>query len=241
MNNNPAQDPINNITTFRRLRKAIGWMGMSLPFVLILLSLIPFFKTNVQQSISYYYYTNLREIFTGVLCAVGLFLIRYKGVNNPVFWKNDDKMTNLAGIMALGVALVPTNPVDCGEKIYTLMPVCAKIIGGFHYFFAAGFFFILAIISIVIFTIGQNQDPDIRIRFLNENNIYKTCGYAIIIFVILIPICDALHLFRSSTLILEALALIAFGTSWLIKGRVLGDKGKVGMVLYREINEKIVK
>lgn len=241
MNNNPAQVPRPDITTFRRLRKAIGWMGMSLPFVLILLSLIPFFKTNVQQSISYYYFTNLREIFTGVLCAVSLFLIRYKGVDNPVFWKNDDKMTNLAGIMALGVALFPTNPVDCSEKVYTVIPICSDLIGCLHYVFAAVFFIILAIISIVIFTIGQNKDPDIRIRFLNENNIYKTCGYAIIIFVILIPVCDALHLFRSSTLILETLALIAFGTSWLIKGRVLGDKGKVGIVLYREINEKIVK
>jgi len=237
MNQKSAQISKNDTETFRRLRKAIGWMGMGLPFVLVLLSLIPFFKTNVQQSISYYYYTNLREIFTGVLCAVSLFLIRYKGFDNPVFWKNDDKMTNLAGIMALGVALVPTNPVDCCEKIYTLIPVCAKVIGWFHYFFAAGFFGILAIISIVIFTIGQNQHPDIKIRFLNENNIYKTCGWAIILFVILIPICDALDLFRSSTLILEALALIAFGTSWLIKGRVLGDKGKLGMVLYREINE----
>jgi hypothetical protein len=212
-------------------------MGMSLPFVLVLLSLIPFFKTNIQKSISYYYYTNLREIFIGVLCAVSLFLIRYKGVNNPVFWKNDDKMTNLAGIMALGVALVPTNPLDCCEKVYTLIPVCAKAIGHFHTFFAAGFFIILAIISIKIFTIGQNQDPDIKLRLLNENNIYKVCGYVIILCVILIVICDKLHLFRSSTLILEALALIAFGTSWLIKGRVFGDKGKIGVVLYREINE----
>lgn len=234
---NNLQTPETDIQTFRRLRKAIGLMGMSLPFVLVLLSLIPFFKTNVQQSISYYYYTNLREIFTGVLCAVSLFLIRYKGFDNPVFWKNDDKMTNLAGIMALGVALVPTNPVDCSEKIYTLIPVCAKLIGWFHYFFAASFFIILAIISIVIFTIGQNQHPELKPRLLNENNIYKICGFVIIICVILIPICDILDLFRSSTLILEALALIAFGTSWLIKGRLLGDKGKIGVVLYRERNQ----
>jgi hypothetical protein len=131
MNDN-LRTPETDIQTFRRLRKAIGWMGMSLPFVLVLLSLIPFFKTSIQQSISYYYYTNLREIFVGVLCAVSLFLIRYRGFDNPVFWKNDNKMTNLAGIMALGVALVPTNPADCSEKIYTLIPVCAKFIGWFH-------------------------------------------------------------------------------------------------------------
>jgi hypothetical protein len=234
---NNLQTPETDIQTFRRLRKAIGLMGMSLPFVLVLLSLIPFFKTNVQQSISYYYYTNLREIFVGVLCAVSLFLIRYRGFYNPVFWKNDNKMTNLAGIMALGVALVPTNPAECCEKIYTLIPVCAKFIGWFHYFFAASFFLILAIISIVIFTIGQNHDPGLKPGLFNENNIYRICGYVIILCVILIPICDVLNLFRSSTLILEALALIAFGISWLIKGRVFGDKGKVGVVLYRESNK----
>jgi hypothetical protein len=235
MNEN-LKTPETDIQTFRRLRKAIGWMGMSLPFFLVLLSLIPFFKTNIQQSISYYYYSNLREIFVGVLCAVSLFLIRYRGFDNPVFWKNDNKMTNLAGIMALGVALVPTNPAGCREKIYTLIPVCAKFIGWIHYFFAASFFLILAIISIKIFTIGQNNDPGIKLRLLNENIIYRICGCMIIISVILIPICDVLNLFRSSTLILEALALIAFGTSWLIKGRVFGDKGKVGVVLYRESN-----
>ncbi|MBN2614848.1 MAG: hypothetical protein JXR71_04080 [Bacteroidales bacterium] len=226
----------NEIATFRRIRKTIGWLGIGLPFTLVILSLIPFFHTAIQQSISHYYYTNLREIFTGTLCAVSLFLMRYKGVNNPVFWKNDNKMTNLAGIMALGIALIPTNPYTCSDKIYTLIPYCENFIGYIHYFFAAGFFLILAIISLAIFTIGQNQDPDIKVQWLNENNIYRICGYGIILFIILIPICDHLHLFRSSTLILETLALIAFGTSWLIKGRVLGDKGRIGRVLYREQN-----
>jgi hypothetical protein len=69
-----------------------------------------------------------------------------------------------------------------------------------------------------------------------ENYLYKVCGYAIIVFMILIPVFSLLKLFRCSTLVLEALALIAFGTAWLIKGRVLGDTGKIGRVLYRENN-----
>jgi uncharacterized protein YggT (Ycf19 family) len=228
----------NDVMTFRRIRKAIGYLGISLPIVLVILSLISFFKTSVQNSISYYYYTNLREVFTGVLCAVGLFLIRYKGVDNPVFWKNDDKMTNIAGIMALGVALIPTNPNSCSEKIYTLIPVCIKLLGWFHYLFAGVFFFILAIMCLVIFTIGQKENKDIPISILNENNIYKICGIAIIVFSFMIPICDLLNRFPKSTLVFEALALIAFGSSWLIKGRFLGDTGKIGRTLYREHNTK---
>jgi hypothetical protein len=232
---NPSSSE-NDVLTFRRIRKAIGWLGISLPIALVILSLIPFFKTSVQSSISYYYYTNLREVFTGGLCAVSLFLIRYKGFEDPVFWKNDDKMTNIAGIMALGVALVPTNPHCCSEKMYTLIPICIKLLGWLHYFFAASFFIILAIISIAIFTIGQKENKDIPVCRLNENNIYKTCGIAIIIFIVMVPVSDKLNLFPSSTLVLEALALIAFGIAWLIKGRILGDKGKIGRMLYREHN-----
>ena len=226
----------NDLISFRRIRKAIGWLGIGLPFTLIFFSLIPVFRTSIQNSISYYYYTNLREIFTGVLCAVSLFLIRYKGYYNPVFWKNDDKMTNLAGITALGVALIPTNPVSCPEKIYTLIPFCYKFLGWFHYLFAATFFLILAIISIAVFTIGQNKARDLPVSLVNENNIYRICGYAIIIFIIMVPVFDLLKLFPSSTLILETLSLIAFGTSWLVKGRVLGDRGNIGRKLYGEIN-----
>ena len=110
----------NEKETFRRIRKTIGWLGIGLPVTLVLLSIIPFFKTDVQNSISSYYYTNFRELFTGVLCAVSLFLIRYKGTKNPKILKNDGLLTNIAGIMALLVALFPTNPDLCSEKIYTL-------------------------------------------------------------------------------------------------------------------------
>jgi hypothetical protein len=228
----PASE--NDIMTFRRIRKAIGWLAISLPVALVILPLIPIFKTSIQNSISYYYYTNLREVFTGVLCAVSLFLIRYKGFEDPKFWKNDNKMTNLAGIMAMGVALVPTNPVCCSEKIYTIIPFCKNFLGVLHYLFATVFFVILAIISYKIFTIGQKENNDIPLSIMNENNIYKICGVAIIVFAGMIPIFDILKFFPKATLVLEALALTAFGTSWLVKGRFLGDKGEIGRTLYRE-------
>jgi hypothetical protein len=224
----------NDILTYRRIRKAIGWLAISLPVLLVILPLIPIFKTTIQNSISYYYYTNLREVFTGVLCAVSLFLIRYKGFDDPKFWRNDNKMTNLAGIMAMGVALVPTNPNNCSEKIYTIIPFCINFLGVLHYLFATVFFVVLAIISYKIFTIGQKKNKNIPLSLMNENNIYKICGIAIIVFAGLIPICDLLNFFPKATLVLETLALTAFGTSWLVKGRFLGDKGKIGRKLYRE-------
>ncbi|WP_428229975.1 hypothetical protein [Flavobacterium sp.] len=234
-----------DIFTYRRIRRAIGYLGISLPILLVGLSLIPFFQTQVQPSISHYYYTNLREIFTGTLCAVGLFLIRYKGHDNTSIWKNDNLLTNIAGIMALGVALFPTNPDSFKDKIYTLIPYPEKWLGWLHYGFAALLFLILALLAINVFTIGQENETGTPKSMLNENNIYRTCGYSIIVFVVLVPISENLKLFPYSTLIFEALSLFAFGIAWLIKGRALGDKGLIGQKLYQENNpvdtEKILE
>ncbi len=238
MNPKPTVAPptSNDVRTYRRIRKAIGILGFSLPIVLFLLSCIPFFGTAIQGSISHYYYTNLRELFTGVLCAVGLFLFLYKGHTNANFFKNDSLMTNIAGAMAFGIALMPTAPNACGDKMYTLIPFCLDWLAGLHYGFAAIFFLTLSIISINVFTIGQEVHKEIPVSALNENNIYKVCGYAMLVFIVLTPICDYYHCFPYSTLVFETLMLIAFGISWLIKGRALGDSGEMGKMLYRESN-----
>ena len=234
--NSLVADNNNDVDTYRRIRKAIGVLGILLPIVLCVFSLIPFFNTSIQSSISHYYYTNLRELFTGVLCAVGLFLIRYKGHSNPNFFKNDSKLTNIAGFMAFGVALMPTSPNACSDKIYSLITICSEELGWLHYGFAGIFFIVLSIISINVFTIGQEKNTEIPVSIINENNIYKVCGYAMLLCIILTPICAELECFNYSTLIFEALMLFAFGTSWLIKGRILGDKGKIGKKIYREAN-----
>lgn len=138
--------------------------------------------------------------------------------------------------MALGVALFPTNPDDFKAKIYTLIPYSAKWLGWLHYGFAALLFLIFALLAINVFTIGQENETRTPKSILNENNIYRFCGYSIIVFIIMVPIAETFDLFNYSTLVLEALSLFAFGIAWLIKGRALGDKGVIGQKLYQENN-----
>jgi hypothetical protein len=233
---NKQADPEYDKKTYRRIRRAIGYLGIFLPVLLVCFSLVPLFKTSIQPSISDYYFSNLREILTGILCAIGLFLIRYVGTRNSSFWKNDNLLTNVAGYLAIGVAFIPTNPDSWGEKIYTLLPYPVKFLGYIHYALAAMLFMLLAYISINIFTIGQDTDPDTSPSIFNENNIYKFCGYLMIVFLVLIPIFSSADIFSYSTLTFEALVLLLFGISWLIKGRALGDKGIIGEKIYREIN-----
>lgn len=227
----------NSILSYWRIRRTIGYLGISLPILLLILPYFDFFETSRQPSISHYYYTNLRELFTGTLCAVGLFLIRYKGFENPSILKNDKLLTNIAGIMAFGTALFPTNPNWKYEKMFTLIPYNQEYLGWIHYGFAAVLFLTFSLLSINVFTIGQNSTFSTTKSIFNENNIYKICGYSIVVFVILIPICAALKLFTNSTLVFEALSLFAFGIAWLIKGRALGYGGVLGQKLYNENNE----
>ncbi len=135
----------NDIFSYRRLRRAIGYLGFCLPILLVGFSFIRLFETNVQPSISDYYYTNLRDIFTITLSAVGFFMIRYKGYGNSSFWKNDQLLTNIAGIMALGVVLIPVNPEVEAQKLYSLFPYTWSWLGWVHYAFAAILFGIFSL------------------------------------------------------------------------------------------------
>jgi len=227
----------NSTATYRRLRRIIGYLGVSLPIILFTASLIESY-VPMQHSLSHYYYTSLREIFTGILCAVGLFLIRYKGHANEKWWRNDSMLTNIAGVMAFGVALVPTNPEFDYQKIYTLIHSTNCIWGWVHYGFAAGLFSIFALLSISVFTLGQRRDIQKK-SIWDENHIYVACGITILVSIVCIVVAD--YIFPEwdyYTFLFEAISLFAFGISWLIKGRALGSEGVIGEKLYGETSNK---
>ena len=71
-------------------------------------------ETRWLGSISAYYYTPVRSVFVGTLCAMGVCLIAIKGRDRP----REDLMLNLAGMCAPVVALCPTPLEDaaCGAE-----------------------------------------------------------------------------------------------------------------------------
>ena len=101
--------------TGRSMRKMIGILAFALPTILLVLSLNS--NVGIQTSISHFNFTNAREIFTGILAAVGLMMLCYK--TQPDFYdyigslkyKTEQRLAIAAGIFALGVALFPTNPI----------------------------------------------------------------------------------------------------------------------------------
>jgi len=206
------------VTSYLTLRKLIGFLGISLPFILLFGALIVF-KTNIiEVSISDYYYTGMGDYFVGTLFVIGAFLFSYKG-----YEKKDDIAGDLACLFAIGTALFPTTPINPST--------INKIVGTAHWIFALSFFLILAYFSLFLFTkTNPNKTP--TYRKLKRNNVYLICGSTILISIALIAFVKVVLPSNLEQILgaykpifwLESILVITFGISWLTKGEaILGD------------------
>jgi hypothetical protein len=87
------------IVSYLTLRKLIGVLGILLPFACLFGGSL-FQNSPVLDSISAYYHSNMRDILTGLLVGVSLFLITYKG-----YELRDTLLAILSGIAGLGIAI----------------------------------------------------------------------------------------------------------------------------------------
>ncbi len=202
------------VFSYLALRKAIGFLGTSFPFVLFLGAMI-FFRTGIQNSISSYYHTGMGDVFVGTLCVIGFFLLSYKG-----YERADDIAGDWGCIFAVGMALFPTTPDNPASGD-------ARFIGYIHFAFAALFFLTLIYFSLFLFTKTDPSRPATR-RKLHRNKVYKVCGYTMSLCIVLIVIyyllpdevASAMEVYKL-VFWLEAIAVVAFGISWLTKGEAI--------------------
>ena len=208
------------LISYLTLRKFVGLIGILLPFALVMIHMLLVQHVVLLGSVSGYYYTDVRGVLVGSLCAIGVFLFAYRGYDNWDFINWDNVLTNAAGVFAVGVALFPTAPVNPSAH--------ARDISYVHLTCAALLFAALAVISFWLFTrtdpaMGRTKQKKIR------DLIYRGCGIVIALCLALVPIeslvigapIQGIHpLFW-----LEAIAVVAFGISWLVKGEtILKDK-----------------
>lgn len=193
------------------LRRAIGLIGSLLPIVVPLGYSVSTGKWLLLSSVSNYYYTDMRNVLVGSLCAVGVFLICYR------YERWDDVITSLAGACAIAVALFPT----LGPNPSAL----ARIIAVLHAVFAVGFLASMALMCLLLFTRSttppEQRTPAKHVRDL----VYRICGSVILLFTVLAVLTafspksftDTVHpLFWC-----EAIATFAFGFAWWVKGQTL--------------------
>jgi len=216
-NNKP--DPL--LISFMTLRKMVGFLGVSIPAVMIAGTFIIGGCTHIQNSISHYYYTVMGDVFVGFLISTGIFLICYKGYD-----LKDNIASFLAGISILCVALFPTSQnEDAGCVIRTLsnIPLRANV----HYISAALFYLILSYMSLFLFTKSAGIKTKQKIA---RNRVYRVCGVMILVVLLLIFLEDYIPGLDKSlkpTFWLEWVANLSYGISWLIKGEFfLKDKAE---------------
>lgn len=208
------------VISYLNLRLGLGFVGFFLPIVLVVGTWSLADCTQLQPSISHYYYTIMGDYFVGSLCAVAMFLFFYKGVD-----KQDGVIANLAAVFALLVAFFPTNPsaYSICQYISTNKTISLNIV---HYSAAALLFASFAYFSIFLFT---KTDPTKEMTDHKKirNRIYITCGIIIIVCIMLIAVYNFVGNLETTfakykpTLVLESIALFSFGTSWITKGEMI--------------------
>ncbi len=211
-----------------RIRKLIGTLGLLLPVTL------PLAKWEVLSSLSHYYYSTASSlIFIIVLSSFGLFLISYKGykIDTTTERFSDDFLTNISGLAALIVVLVPTDCSDsmssqidylCENGPLPLFGHTSTLHNTVHLIAAGIFILCMGWMSRFKFTRGSD---------VKNHKLYKRCGHAVFIsvgliitFIVVEKLYDGpFFLKHYYVYIFETTAIIPFGISWLVKGKAIDD------------------
>lgn len=197
---------------------------------LLLAGLTNYFSDEPLQSISASYHAGgwSRDIFVGCLFAIAAFLLSYNGkpplpgqealkpidqllISQP-FQKSISK---IAAFAAIGVAMFPCK---CGNH-EEILPMVHGVSA----------FLMFAILSIFCFVFYKRAKFKKHWHATIRAIIYVVCGFAIIACILSIGIYNLINLISGEesvedsrlTFFAELIALLAFGTSWLIASQIV--------------------
>lgn len=222
---------INMVLSYLTLRRSIGFIGILFPFLILVGSWFSNVEPEpMRNSISAYYWSGSNAIFVSGLVAVGLFLVSYKGYD-----KRDRIITTVAGIAMIMVALFPAFGESPENPVYLFGFLSPEVNTVIHYVAAITTFALMGHMSYFQFTKTNEIDKKyITVQKRKRNQVYRICGMIILVCAVLAPVVrfipivfvmtNSIRLFYW----LEALMVVAFGFSWLVKGEaLLSDSKKV--------------
>lgn len=200
------RDPLGEDTalSYAAIRRVIGLAGLALPFVLGLAAIV---DGHLKISMSAYYYSDLRDYFTGTLCVIGVFLFCYRfRAPHAEGW-----LAKLGGLAALGVAFFHTAPAGA-------VTTAVRVRSDVHFTCATILFVILGDISFQFFPSAES----VAERRAHEHRFYRACG--LVIWVGIAGYALVSNLFpgtcrRHPVLFwVETVCVLAFSLSFLVKG-----------------------
>lgn len=191
-----------------KLRKILGWLGMLLPWIVAILYMIFEIKAfGFPTSISATYYLgSCITPFMIILGAAGILLICYEG-----YTKQDNIICTLAGIFGLCICLFPCH--HSSVSLVGTFQLNSDISGWIHNISAFLFFGLLAYNSLFLFT---KTSGEMTANKKKRNIIFRVCGIGMLAsFILLLPLSSV----SFGTWLVEAIALMFFGISWLTKSQ----------------------
>ncbi len=203
------------VVSYLGVRRAVGLIGLILPIALVPCGWL-LFGIELQDNMSSYYHTPVRDVFVGAMCAISCFLFCYRGYD----WI--ERLTGYCGsVAALGVALFP---LDANSD-----PLFQKSVVGYMHTISGGAFFLtLAFYSLYHFPKSASQPIDDQL-VRSRNLIYRSSGWVILLsmlamggYLFLLPPSWKIFLNRYNFLLwMEWIAVWAFAAAWLIKGHAI--------------------
>ena len=211
-----AKDP--RVRSYLELRSAVGWIALGLPLALICWSVLVSSRlvpgvVVLPASISAYYYTPMRNLTVGCLCAIGFFNLCARGYE----WR-DELAGIVSAVCAFGLAFCPTFPPGRATRLQ-------QTLGTVHNYFADVFFMTLAIMCLVLFRTTATNRRLTRAK-VRRNRVYTVCGIVMAACGVVDFICHRMRPIPmwgplGSIFCCELVALEAFGIAWLVKGKTL--------------------
>jgi len=218
------------------IRRAIGVSGLLLPVILGPVGWL-IFGIEIQDNMSSYYHTPLRDVFVGTLCAIGIFLYCYRGYGWIENWT-----ANIGCAAALGVALFPLD--------YASNPLHqTSVVGYLHTISGGTFFLTLAFYSLYHFpsrhenaeaTHSRHENAEATQHDFERNFVYRTSGIVILASMLAMGV----YLFLLSDhwkqtldgynflFWMEWVALWSFAAAWLAKAHTIVAEIGVEMLAY---------
>lgn len=239
----PEQKTLELVQSYTRVRLALGFLGLALPLILFFGGILDQPRIGqgpgVEPTISDFYHTTYRDIFVGSLCAIGVFLISYRGYpREKGEWINDNWLATIAGLASFGLAFFPNE--GGGETVVSMFQrmVGVQLAPVLHYSFALIFFLSLAGFCFFKFT---------KTRSVGRRRTYIWCGRGILAALILTAIAVIFKRFvggpigefvvnNSLIFYFESLGVWCFAISWIVKSRA--DQSVVERVLPKALKER---
>jgi hypothetical protein len=206
------------VRSYLVMRIGIGVTAIALPLMLVFIDGWLFGENPFpRDSISAYYYSGMRDLQVGVICATGTFLLAYKVAEQNL----DNTLSIVAGLAVVVSALSPPR-LPPGIPPSPLQQLVGQEVTAWTHFLTAVVFIICTAVLSVCFGIREGKRPPRKGKLPPTFwRIYHWVCAGLIAAALLWM--GSYELFshwgpRQTLLIGEGLSLLAFGASWLLKG-----------------------